>query len=268
MGFSVVHDSPQPIWVPVLAAQTVYNGSIVAVDTATPLEGVLPLPVAAGASNTTNKDIPFGVVVGNNNIAGVTGGDSYITAAAAGAAYGSTTQYQGVEGPWAKGDPIAMVKVQVISPSTVLRADLFDTTHGTAQAEVTVTTGSGTDGLDCVTGASTVATVANFSTIYMRSGANMGVYRTLTSASTTTHTWLQAMKSQVAIGDKALVVNGFRPYAKAICQTDSTGRFFDTNAALTSHYFIINVLRLDLSEAGKEYVEFQFNADNFCAARA
>ena len=33
-------------------------------------------------------------------------------------------------------------------------------------------------------------------------------------------------------------------------------------------YFFINVLRLDLTEKGNEYVEFMFNFDNFCAARA
>ena len=67
MGFSIVKGSPQTIWVPVEPGEVVYNGSIVGVDTGTPLEGVQPLPVAAGVSNATNADIPFGVVVGNNN---------------------------------------------------------------------------------------------------------------------------------------------------------------------------------------------------------
>ena len=70
MGFSIVHGSPQLIWVPVEPAEVIYTGSIVAVDTATPLEGVQPMPVAAGVSNATNADIPFGVVVGNNNTSG------------------------------------------------------------------------------------------------------------------------------------------------------------------------------------------------------
>jgi len=266
--FKIVHNSPQTIWVPVLAAQTVYNGSLIGVDVTTPLEGVMALPVAAGASNTTNKDIPFGVVVGNNNIAGVAGGDSYITAPAAGAAYGSTAQYQGVEGPWAKGDPIAMVQVAGIDPTTVLRGRLYDTTLGVAPPPVTVTVNTGGDGLGCTTGAATVASVARFSTLYFRSGANAGVYRTLTSASDTTHTWLQAIKKELTTSDTAVVLNGFRPYGLSLCQIDATARFFDVNAALTADYFKINVLRLDLSVAGQEYVEFQFNADNFTAARA
>lgn len=266
--FKIVEGSPRTIWVPVLAAQTIYNGAIVAVDAATPLEGVRPMPVAAGASNTTNKDIPFGVVVGNNNLADTAGQDSYITAGAAGAAYGSTAKFRGVEGPWPHGDPIAMVQVEVIDPTSVIRGRLFDTTIGTALAAVTTTTATGGDGLDCVTGATTVATVANFSTIYFRTGADAGVYRTLTSASDTTHTWLQAIKTELAVTDTALVLNGFRPYGLSLCQLDSTARFFDVNAALTSDYFKINVLRLDLSEPGNEFVDFQFNIENFMPTTA
>ncbi len=261
--FSIVHCSPQTIWVPVLGGQTIYNGSIISGDTSALVEGIQPLPIAAGASNTTNKDIPFGVVVGNNNLKSTVGADSYITAAAQTVAYGSTAQFQSVEGPWAKGDPIAMVQVQVIDPTAVLRANLYDTTLGVAPPPVAVSTASGADGKDCVTAAATVATVATYSTIYMRSGANMGVYRTLTSASDATHTWLQAMKSAVAVGDSALILNGLRPYGLCKMQTDATARFIDVNAALTSDYFYVNVLRLDLSEAGNEYVEFQFGIENF-----
>lgn len=271
MGFSVVHDSPQTVWVPVLAATKVYTGALVGWDIAAPLEGVIPLPVAAGHGNTTNKDRPYGVVVGNNNVTGndtYDSGGQYITAPAAGVAYGSTTKFQGVEGPFSKADPIAMVQVALINSNSVLRAPIFDTSSGTALAEVAVSTGCGGDGIGCTTDATTVATVANFGTIYMRSGANRGIYRTVTSASTTAHTWLQAMKSTIAVGDKALVINGLRPNGAAKMQTDATGTFVDCNAALTSDNFWINVLRLDLSTPGNEFVEFQFDGDNFSALRA
>lgn len=273
MAFKIAHpESAQMSWVPVLAADICYIGQLIGIDIATPLEGVLPMPVAAGHNNTTNKDIPMGVVIGTNNTAGnletsSTYGDM-ITAEAAGTAYGNTKLYQGVEGPWAKGDRIAMVLIHHIDPSTILSAPLYDTTYGTAQAEVTVTTSCGDDGLDCVTGASTVATVANFGTIYMRTGANQGIYRTLTSADTSTHTWLQAMPGKVAVGDKALIVNGLRPYGPCKMQIDAEAMFIDTNAALTSHNFWIHVRRLDLSVAGEERVEFRFDTDNFCAFRA
>lgn len=269
MGFSVIHGSPQHKWVPVEPGEVIYNGSIVGVDTATPLEGVQPLPSASGVSNATNADIPFGIVVGNNNVEGnlaysTTYNTEYITQVAAGDVYGSTTQYRGVEGVFSKGDPQAMVKVAIIDPTTVIRGQLYDTSFGTAPTVNTVSVASGSDGIGCSTDAATVATIANFSTIYARSGANMGIYRTLTSNSTTAHTWLKAMKSDMAVGDTAVILNGLRPYGISLMQIDSEAQFVDVNAALSSDYFYVNVLNLDLSEAGNEFIDFQFNAETFC----
>jgi hypothetical protein len=269
-----VHPNHQQlVWRPVLAGSTIYTGALVstaAIDA--PTEGVQAMPVAAGVSNTTAQFIPMGVCVGNNNVAAnevynSTYKTSYITAPAAGAIYGSTTQYQGVEGPWSKGDPRAMVLVSLIDATTILRAPLYNAAYGTAPTEATVTVGSGTDGLDCTSTAVEVATVSVFATLYARTGKNAGVYRTLTSASTTAHTWLQAMYKDMEIGDKIVVV-GLRPFGSCYMQIHSSAMFINTAAAAATDYFIIDVVRLDLSQAGKEYVEFRFNADNFCAIRA
>ena len=273
MAFSIVHQaSQQTQWMPVEPGETCYIGQLVGIDVAGPLEGVRPLPVAAGANNTTNKDIPLGVVIGNNNTAGnlvtnATYGE-YITQVAAGSVYGSTTQYEGVEGPWVKGDPQAMVKVQLIDSTTVLKAPVCNGGLGTAPTVVTATTGCGGDGIGMTTGATDATTVANFATAYMRSGANMGIYRTLTSASTTAHEWLKAMPNTIAIDDTAVVINGLRPYGPALAYIDAEGTYVDCSAAVSTDYFIIHVRRLDLSEAGNEYVEFTFDGDNFCATRA
>ena len=273
MGFSVVHGSPQLVWVPVEPADVIQTGSIIGVDVATPLEGVRPIPVAAGASNTTNKDIPFGVVVGNNNVAGntqfsTTYNADYITQVAAGTPYGSTTEYRNVEGVWAKGDPQAMVQVAIIDPTTVIRGSLFNAAVGTAPTVGTVSTGCTGDGIGCTTSAVDVATIANFATMYMRTGANTGIYRTLTSNSATVHTWLKAMKETISVGDTLVAINGLRPYGISLMQIDSEALYIDINAALSSDNFHINVLRLDLSVAGSEFVEFQFIAENFCSTRA
>lgn len=272
MGFSVVQGSPQTIMVPVEPGEIIYTGSIIGVDIATPLEGIQPLPVAAGASNTTNKDQPFGVVIGNNNerdslAYSSTYKSEYITQVAAGDVYQSTKKYRGSQG-YIIGDPQAFVKVAIIAPGTVLRGPIFDAAVGTAPAPVAVTVASGGDGIGCSTDAATVATVANFSTIFVRSGANKGVIRTLTSASTTAHTWLKAMKADMAVGDTVVVLNGLRPYGPAYMQIDSEAVYVDANAALTADYFRINVLKLSLSVPGNEYVEFCFDGDNFAATRA
>lgn len=273
MGFSVVQGSPQTIWVPVAPGDTIYNGSIVTVDVASPQEGVLPMPVAAGASNTTNKDVPFGVVLGNNNVAGniafsSTQNTEYITEVAAGSIHGATTKYANVEGVWPKGDPRAMVEVAIIDPTTVLRGDIYNAAVGTAISVLPVTTGNTSGVAATTTATADVATVAQFSTVYMRSGANMGAYRRLDSASDTTHTWDAAVKEDTVIGDNIVVLNGLNTYGVSRMQIDAEATYINCAAALTADYFIVNVLRLDLSRAGNEYVEFQFNGDNFAAARA
>lgn len=268
----VVSANPQMIWVEVEPAEVIRVGSVVGVDTATPLEGVQPIPVAAGASNTTNKDIPFGVVVGTNNTAENEEFDStnkcaIITQVAAGAVYGATKQYTGVGGPYSRNDPQAFVKIALIDPTTILRARIFNAAVGTAPTAVAVSTTSGGDGIGCSTAAVDVAPIANFATMYIRSGANAGVYRTLTSTSTTAHTWLKAVKSEIAIGDTLVAINGLRPYGLSKCQFDAEALYIDCSAALTSDNFHIDVVRLDLSVAGNEYVDFRFNADNFCSTR-
>ena len=266
----IVHFNAEQLqWMPVLAATKIYTGALVTVATAAPLEGVKPMPTATGINNT-DLEIPLGVVVGNNNVSGSDVADSggqYITQVAAGATYGSTAQYQPVEGEDPIGDRLAKVLVHRISPHTVIRAPIWDTTLGTDLAAVACTVASGGDGIGCTTAATTVATVPNFSTIYVRTGANRGVYRTLTSTSTTAHTWLHAMPADVAVGDSCVVINGLRPYGICKMQTDATGVFVDANAALTSHNFWIDVRRLDLSTAEAQYVEFTFTADNFCTQR-
>jgi hypothetical protein len=274
MAFHIVHpESHQTSWVPILAGQVAYVGQIVAVDSATPLEGVRPLPIAAQDNNYTNMDIPMGIVIGFNANAcdavfSSAKGVQQMTGTAVGSSYHSTSHFRGVEGPWSRGDKIAMAHIHHIDPSTVIRGDLFDTTYGVAPPEVLVTTGCGGDGIGCTTGASTVDTIINWSTIYMRSGENLGIYRTLTTASSTVHAWLQGMPQTINIGDKAYVLNGLRPYGAARCQFDATATFIDTNAALTADYHLIHVRRLDLSVPGKEYVEFRFDASAFSAWRA
>ena len=268
----IVHfNAGQLQWMPVLAATKVYTGALVAIDSDAPGEGVLAMVPATGHNNTTALDIPMGIVVGNNNTTGNLESDSggeYITQIAAGATYGSTKEYQPIEGEWPMGDRMAYVLVHRMTPDTVIRAPIWDTTLGTDLAEVAVTVNSGGDGIGCTTAAVTVAPVSNFATMHVRTGANRGSYRTLTSTSTTAHTWLHALPAEFVVGDKVVVCNGLRPYGISMMITDATGLFIDANAALTTNDFFIDVRRLDLSTAYNQYVEFTFTADNFCSHRA
>ena len=265
MSFSVVHGSPQDIWVPLLYGTTIYMGGIVGWDATgvSDREGIQMLPVAAGAFNTTNYDIPFGVAIGHNlrtPVFNTTGKCEYITSATP---HDSTTEYvsHGAS-EYPMGGREAFVKVSIITPCTVLRGSLVDSAVGTAPTVGTVTAGS-TDGLSCTTGAMSVATIAGLSTIYFRTGANAGTYRVLDSASTTSHTWDTPTYADVAVGDTAVAVNVL-PFGLSRVQLLATYMTcFDIDEACTSDYFGIDVVRLNLAEQYKEYVEFMWNPCNW-----
>ena len=274
MGISVVHFNAEQLqWVPILADEVVYMGSLVGVDTGAPGEGVSTFPAAAGHNNTTNKDVPMGVVVGTNVVSGniaysTTYNCEYITQTAAGAPYGSTTSYQPIEGDNPIGDRQAMAQIHRITSETVLRAPLFNAAYGTAPTVVTVSTASGGDGIGCTTGATDVACVNDFGTIFARDGANRGIYRSIDTSNATAHVWTEAMPADMAVGDTCVVINGLRPYGYSKMQLDSEATYIDINAALSSHNHHIDVRRLDLSVAGSEYVEFTFFPETFCTTRA
>lgn len=262
MGFTVVHPvHSQTLWAPVEVSNTVHTGSIIAMDISAPVQGVEVMDVAAGAANVTNLDAPLGVVVGNNNSAPNkvydTSGE-YITAGAEAAWHDNTTQYQGVEGPLGYGVSGEMVEYIPITAETVLRGPIRNAAIGTAITEVLVTTGSGTDGIDCTTAAVDFTPVAAMATLYCRTGANMGVYRHLETTSTTVHTFVPAMPADIAAND-VMVAVPLRFFGTCRAYIDSLGVYIDASAALTSNYWLIDVLRLDLSVAGNEYVEFRFS---------
>lgn len=266
MGFNVVHGSPQTIWAPVDNAdrsswetlrvgQLVYCGS----------DGVLNLGQASGIADLTGEKRPYGVVVGDNNyrpLHDTTYMTNYITAYDP---HSNTTETVGVEGPTIKGDSAAYVQIAVIDPCTVLRGQIFNSTYGTAITAGTVTTGSTTGaGFTCSGGLSDASTpVADLGTVYCRTGANAGIYRVTTDTSATVKTVGMYFPRDVAIGDTFVNVQ-MRPWGESYVQTDAEAMFFDASANPATNYWIINVIRLDLSEAGREYVEFTFSSDHFC----
>lgn len=269
MAFSVVHpQNSQTIWVPIAHSDVIYTGALVKWDTATPAWGVVPMNAASGVADKDNLDIPFGVCVGNNNISGnvtfsTTYNAEYITATSEANAHANTTQYQNVEGNTPRGDKVAMVEVIPITAETVLRGPIYNAAYGTAPTAVSPSAAS-TDGLDFNSAtAITVATVANFSTVYCRTGDNQGVYRIINTASQTTHQNTTAFPYDIATTDTFVFVNGLRPWGRSKMQLDAEGMYIENSAALTADYYEVDVLRLDLSTSGEEYVEFRFGAVHF-----
>ena len=270
VGISVVHGSPQSIWVPVVPATTIYVGGLVTIDSSAPEEGVIMLPDAAGVANDTNLDVPLGVCIGTNRknpLFSATYLTEYITSPAAADAHdGASIEYVGVEGPWAKGDPIPMVKIALINPGTVLRAPIRNAAIGTAPTVVTATNTSA-DGLGITTGAIDFTPEAsNMQTIYCRTGGNAGAYRTTDATSTTVHTWDVAMRNDIAVGDTFVMVP-VRSHGYSTVMFDATTAMFidaaDGPVLAGTNRWIIQVVRLDLSVAGNEYCEFLFDSVHF-----
>ena len=261
MGFKIIHGNSQKLWCPITYQDTIYVGQLVKCQVD---EGVVPLGAASGAADTTGKSVPWGVVIGTNNknpLFNATYNTQYITDATP---LASTTEFTGVEGPWSKGEQRAMVEVELITPETILRGQLFNAAFGTALAIGTTTAG---DSVSCTTNTLVVDT-ASYATIYFRTGANKGAYRITDGASATAQTWDTPTYAAVAVGDTC-VKAPIRMMGPAYCDFEATeSMYIAAEATYGTNYFVIDVIRLDLSVAGQEYVDFKFNADHFGLKRA
>lgn len=272
MAISIVSGSPQVVWMPIKPSATVYVGSLVSIDQSALDEGVVVRPVAVGASNTTNKDVPLGVCVGTNNknpVYSSTYLAEYITDPGVTGLRANTAEYVGVEGPWPGGEKRAMVQVALIGPGTVLRAPIRVTAVGTLLSELTSSAGNA-NGLTVTTGACNFTPVANLCTVYCRAGANAGQYRITDDTSTTVATWDVQMLSTTATTGETYVRVPMRHHGVSyvLIGDGTVASFVDASASPATNYDIIHVVRLDLREKGNEYVEFMFDGDTFCSARA
>lgn len=268
-GFEIVEGGSRPIWMPVDygsgGAATVYEGQLVvagAVATCQGVKGWTP----AGNADTTADQVPFGVVLGLNNKTPLYN-STY-------GAYGTSVGTQATllardwrlaEGMWAKGDPALMALVAPITPATILKGRIFDSTWGTAPTLQTVTTGS-TDGLGFTGTTAGFTPVAYNATYYCRTGANKGLYRVSYDTSATVHTFYLPFPYDIAIGDTFVAANIGLGTVK-MC-LGGGGCFIDNNAAVGSDYLWADVLELNLETAGSEYAIFRINPLNLLAVRA
>ena len=272
MGFQIVHNIPESFtrWMPIdrtAGATALYVDQLVKSDSAS-FNGMAPMAAASGAADKTGLQTIFGVVIGDNNYKQTflaTYGQ-YISSVQS-VADQLARNFFGVEGMWSKNDPMPFVKIALIGPHTVLKAPICNAVYGVAPTVLTATAVNATMGLGMTTnafeGAGTI--VANKSTTYCRSGANAGIYRVNKDTSTTIMTFDTYWPNTLAIGDTFVRVN----LAPGTChaQINSTagylGMCFDNAADVSTNYFLIDVLDLDLKYAGKESVIFKFNACHF-----
>ena len=271
LGFQVVHSPVKPIWVPVDSTSTLAHGMLVYYGKATPANtaGITVMPAASGACDVTNCLVPFGVVVGDNNAT-----PTYSTLATAlikkqtitgvdTAAAQLARDYRLAEGMYAKGDPQPLVQVARITPETVLRGYFRGsaTVGTTTISTLTLASGAATTGF--VTNSAQFTPVADNHTVYCVKGANAGLYRVGTGTSATTWAFTREFPNTPAVGDTFKAVN----VRQGLCRmnVDTTyGLWIDNTADLTSNYYVINVLDINLGgEAGTEYCDFSFSIPTF-----
>ncbi len=277
----VVRHPIDVIWAPLDYTQaTVFEiGQLVSTKTGAntiAVDGVTNMLAAAGASDTTNKTVPFGVITGTNNFT------KAFDTASTGLSYNSGLEYinsvntgtlqlardwRGVEGTYPKNDPRPFVRIALVGPSTVIKAPLFSSTWGTAPTVYTSTAVNATAGLGFTTGAAVGSSPTAYNhTWSCRSGANLGLQRLAYDTSTTAHTFHVYWPFTLAIGD-TFVFAPVKELGTSFIQFDAKAMFVDTTATYGSNYYTVEILRLDLRIAGQEAVYFKFNADQFCSSR-
>ena len=267
MGFKVVQGSPQTVWARVDGTDTLYVGQLVTSSS----DGVLPMTGAVGAADTTGKAVPYGVVIGTNNkipLFNSTYNAEYITAVVSQADQLASEKVM-VEGIYPKLESSAMVEVAIIDPNTVISGPIFNTTYGTVPSEQTITTAqaNGMTTAETWSAADTTAFVADESTIHMRSGLNKGLQRIGINATNTAPQVTHAFPYDNTTSDTGLQVP-IREIGTAKLNFDDESTFIDTEHEYTTNYYVVEVIKLDLTEAGKEHCIFRFGMDQFALARA
>lgn len=279
MAFSVVENPGRTLWVQGDAASTYYKGQIVISNTnaTTECDGtVAPLAAASGAADSTLKQMICGVILGfNRRTPQTTTVGSLLVEYDGGAC---TTQAQqlardwtGVEGMRGKGDPSIQIQIAEILPNTVLRGPIYSAAYGTAPTVVTLTAVGGTDGMvTAATGNTPGYThVTKTGTIYCRSGSNAGIYRVNKNTVATAPSVTTAFPYDEAVGDTFLIM----PFKQGNSNIyiGGPGLYVDGATAPViagTDLFNVFVYKLDLSTAGREYIDFRFGYDHFCRFRA
>jgi hypothetical protein len=147
----------------------------------------------------------------------------------------------------------ARVQVTLITPTTLIKAPIWQGTPYTALTELASTTAVSA-GTTVVTSGFT-ATEDSYSTIYCRSGVNKGEYRKITGDGGTTTQTVTIPFQATAIGDRYVVANVVKGYA----HIDWVGTYLngiDGGAAVGTYAYYAYVHELNLEESGKEYAVF------------
>jgi hypothetical protein len=255
-------------WFPIdsVTAASLYMGQLVKCDSGS-FNGMAPLVVAAGATDvTTVAKTITGIVVGFNNYPMTELNNStYGAYMASVTSQASQIAIMKMGQFGALGDPAPKVQVALLDGTIFVEAPIYNATYGVAPTLQTVTTGDTTGASMTVTPGADVATVAQLSTTYFRSGLNKGIYRVNLAASTTGHTFTMAFPYAIAAGDTCVILP-YRlgdSYVQINSTSDYLGMCFNCAATPATDYFRVQVKELDFAEAGKERIICRFSPAHF-----
>jgi len=272
MSFNVVQGAVDEFWCATDGTSKYYVGQLVsfgaASKAATP-GTVVPLAVPAGAADTTNFQIPAGVVTGINTrnpardaTTGLVAETAVVTQAAQ-----LARDWALNGGMYAVGDPQMLVKVALINSCSLIEGPIYDGAYKTVCTTTTDTGGADTTGYTSAgtQGAVTFTPVASICTIYCRSGANAGLYRTTSDTSTTAAVVTTGFPYDVVLGDVFVRV----PLKQGLSEIyiGGPGLYIDQGLTASNNFQVI-VKDMDLAVSGSEKARFWFTGDHFCNERA
>jgi hypothetical protein len=255
----IVEGTSRPLWLPVAynSGQTIYDAQIVTMSKS--LGGVVNCGAATGTPTTT---LPLGIVLGNTNVNPVfdsTYLNEKVTAVQSQAAQ-LARDWRMQEGMFVKNDPQALVQVALLYPDSVVRLPIYGSaTAYTAPGVGTVTTGAATGtGFTCASAGFDFTAVAGNATYFCRTGLNRGLYRigSDTNAGTGAKTFTTYWPYSVATGDTFVGVN--LALGDNFLQLQTLGFGVDNTATVSTAYYAVRVIDLDLTVPGQEYALVRF----------
>lgn len=237
-----------PVKVPMQIGETCYVGQLVQTGLVGGAGGHCQIAdVATEASDDDQSILGF--------ISGVVDDSrTYVAAASGTAQYGDRCTYTTTQATVAStGCPT--VEVTLALPMvTLIRAPIYNAAWGTALTEQTVTSASST-GVTITAANNAVTDMADdYVTAYCRSGANRGLYRVVTtSTSTTVNTVTVPFPYGIAVGDVFVLASCV--IGKGGLDFPASADCIDGNNDMNAYYDVFYHY-IDLSESGKEYAIF------------
>lgn len=230
--------------------QMAQSGHIAAAGQAEPLDA--PTDLNFGTSH------PIGCVLGV-----VDEGRTYVAAVPGTAQYGDKAVYSATQSVIADTGP-ATVKVALNVPGvTMFKAPIYQAAWGTALTEYIIGTTNSA-------GTSVIVTVAttdygdDTGTCYCRSGANRGIYRPISTITTTTSTIIIPFPYTITAGDTFVFCGPTLGFCNIMTQASAD---FVDGADVQDDGYAVYCHELNLEESGKEYMVFSFwGGDNISPA--